>query len=481
MTRDCARHRVRPLAAGLLLLAAAACGGGSQQEDEYLALPPSSFAGMKAGMTCSAVFVSGRTLKQVLAHELSGLPDGANATADPVVDRGSVRVTFAPDEPPRIAVFRPGAGCTVLAPGATLEDARRLPRIPVLVPPGDPARIPWPDGDLLPDSPPDWIDQGALNALVETAFDGETYGDGTRTIGIAVVHRGRLVAERYGAGFGPHTPYRTWSAAKTITNALIGILVGRRVLDVDDPAPIPEWQSGDDPRAEITIENLLHMSSGLERRGSGAYPAYYDGANAIEEITRAPLEVEPGTRWSYANRDTLLLVRAIRHVLGNDAEYWALPRLALLHKIGMRSTIPETDAHGNFILSSQVFSTARDLARFGLLYLNDGLWKGRRILPKGWVEYSTRPAPAKSTGLSGLVQHGLPGLLGYGAQLWLYPRIPVYLPFTAYSAIGHRGQYVTVVKSHDLVVVRTGLDPEVGGVLWRQDRLVKDVIATVGG
>ena len=292
---------------------------------------------------------------------------------------------------------------------------------------------------------------------------------------MVVVHRGRLVGERYRRGFGPHIQYRTWSAAKTLTNALVGILVGRGELDLDAPAPIPEWSAADDPRREITLRHLLHMSSGLERTGGGAYPVYYDGADAVEAITRARLEAPPGSRWSYANRDTLLLVRAMRHALGDEA-YWRLPRSALLGRIGMRSTVPEMDPYGNFVLSSQIFSTPRDLARLGLLYLHDGVWNGERILPEGWVEFSTQPAPARKRGLGGLVAYGIQGFIGYGAQLWLYSPIPGVIAHEAYSAIGHRGQYVTVVPSHELVIVRTGLDPEVGDVLWRQDRFFADLI-----
>jgi CubicO group peptidase (beta-lactamase class C family) len=317
--------------------------------------------------------------------------------------------------------------------------------------------------------------RGALAAVVATAFDGRTYGDGTRTIGVVVVHRGRLVAERYRPGFGPDTPYRTWSAAKMITNALVGILVGRGMLELDAPAPIPEWGAPNDPRGKITVAHLLHMSSGLERRGAGAYPVYYDGADAVPVITAAQLEADPGTRWSYANRDTLLLVRAMREVLG-DETYWRFPIRELFDRIGMRNTVPETDAYGNFVLSSQVFSTPRDLARLGLLYLHDGVWDGERILPEGWVEFSTRPAPARRRGVRGLLAYGIQGFVGYGAQIWLYDRIPVVMAHQAFSGIGHRGQYVTVVPAHELVVVRTGIDPEEGGVLWRQDRFFADLI-----
>lgn len=474
-----------PRAAALLLGVACACValgcGGATQEEAYLELPPETFAGLKAGMTCSATFVAGRALSDILVDELGGLPPAAAATEEPVVDRAtrSVRVGYAPDQPPRLAVYRPGLGCTTLAAGATLEDARALPSAAGRAAPPDLSAVAWPQGDRLPSPPLDDVDAEALDAVMARAFDGRSYGEATKTVGVVVVHRGRLVAERYREGFGPFTPYRTWSVAKTLTGALVGILVGRGQLEVDAPAPIPEWQGDGDPRAAITLANLLHMSSGLERAGSGAYPVYFDGADAVAETTRARLEVAPGSRWHYANRDTLLLVRAMRHVIGDERAYAVLPRRALLDRIGMHHTVPEVDAHGNFVLSSQVFSTARDLARLGMLYLEDGVWNGERILPEGWVGYATTPAPARSTGLTGLMRHGVAGLLGYGAQLWLIPRIPVYLPQEAYSAIGHRGQWVTVVPSHELVVVRTGLDPEVGGVRFRQDRLYQDLIGAL--
>jgi CubicO group peptidase (beta-lactamase class C family) len=326
----------------------------------------------------------------------------------------------------------------------------------------------WPAGIVDPEG-------NALTAVVEAAFDGQTYGEATKTIGVVVVHHGRLVAERYRPGFGPRTPYRTWSAAKMVTNALVGILVGRGALDLDASAPIPEWAGGDDPRAGITVAHLLHMSSGLEQQGAGAYPVYYDGADAVEVTTSAKLEEPPGSRWSYANRDTLLLVRAMRAALG-DQDYWRFPIHELLDRIGMNDTVLETDPFGNYILSSQVFSTPRDLARLGLLFLNDGVWEGERILPEGWVALSARPAPARERGLRGVLAYGLRGFVGYGAQLWLYDRIPGVFSHAAYSGIGHRGQYVTVVPAQDLVVVRTGLDPEEGGVLWRQDHFFSDLI-----
>jgi CubicO group peptidase (beta-lactamase class C family) len=438
---------------------------------------PSLLAGWKAGAACSAVFGAGRPLAAVLEDELGGLPAGAYALPDPDVHDATrhVEVGYAAGAPPRIAVHREGFGCTTLPPGASRADAAALPSFP-LAPPPAANSIPWPDGDLLPDSANPAGE--ALQAVLAAAFDGHSHGDDTKTIGVVIVQRGRIVGERYRAGFGLHTAYRTWSVAKSLTGALVGILVGEGRLRRDEPAPVPEWQSPGDARARITLAELLHMSSGLEERGAAAEAVYFGGADSIAEITRATLEVEPGTRWLYANRDTLLLVRSMRQVIGDDVAYWSFPRRALFDRIGMRHTVAETDWRGNFVLSSQVQSTARDLARFGLLLLQDGVWNGERVVPEGWVAYGRTPAPARSTGLRGLWKHGALGLLGYGAQLWLFERSWI-LPFEGFGALGSRGQMIIVVPEHELVVVRTGLDSEVENVFFRPDRFVADVIGAL--
>lgn len=431
---------------------------------------PSIAAGRSAGLACSAVFLAKRELAAVLRDELSGLP----ATERPELDAAtrSVSVRYAADRAPRLAVYRDGLGCTTLPPESNLRDAAGLPlnasRAPL-----DASELPWPGGDLVEPER-----SGArLAEVVEAAFDGDSYGEGALTIGVAIVRDGKLVAERYRSGFGPHTQSRSWSAAKSITGALVGIAVGRGALRVDEPAPIPEWRAKGDPRAVITIENLLQMSSGLERAGAAMDTVYFDGADSIREIASAELEVAPGTRWFYSNRDTLLLVRALREALGEE-EYASFPRRALLERIGMRSTVPELDAHGNFVLSSQVFTTARDLARFGLFLLQDGVWSGQRILPAGWVDTLRKPAAARRIGLSALRSYGALGLMGYGAQLWLVGGLP-FVPDDAYAALGSRGQSVVVIPSQQLVVVRTGLDPEPSDVLWRVDRFVADVAGAV--
>jgi len=429
-------------------------------------------AGLHAGHACSGAFVAGRPLDAMVREELSGLHWILDAVPLPPPTLDSDRRVATVDPPlglsPRHAVERGPCGCTLLPPGAPLSTAEDLPCPASPGPAGDAAATPWPAGDRLSTAPlPPGIDTEALDAAVEAAFAGPA-----RTLGVVVVYRDRLVAERYAPGWDARTAYRTWSTAKSLTGALVGVLVGRGDLALEAPAPIPEWSAPDDPRRSITLEHLLHMSSGLASEGAFTPELYWGGVDTAARIVDAALEAEPGTRWKYANQDTLLLVRAMKAVLGAEA-YAAFPREALLHPIGMRHTVAETDPHGNFILSSQVYTTPRDLARFGLLHLHDGVWEGRRILPEGWVEYANTPAPAS---------HHLPpdhrAHAGYGAQLWLYGRDPR-LPDDAFSTGGARGQHVTVVPSRHAVVVRTGLDPLAEDPVWDQRGFVASVLAAL--
>jgi len=452
------------LAFALALLAAAGASG------QYTA---SQAAGYKAGITCSAVFLAGRSLQDILRDELGGPGLTSDTIGDPVVDyvTKSVSVAYDEDEPPRLAVHHPGFGTVLLPPGATRDYREKLPQLEMPFPDGDPSTIPWPDGDMLPDvTPVPDVDRAKLDAAVEAAFGGKKYAP-HKTLGVVIVYKGAIVAERYAPTWDMHTQYRSWSSAKSITNALVGILVGDGKLTVDQPVPIPEWRSPNDPRRHITIENLLHMSSGLRSTGSATGAAYWGGIDTGVEVARSELEVEPGTRWKYSNYDTLLLVRSIEEVLPDQQAYWTFPRRRLLNTIGMRHTYPEIDAHGNFILSSQMYTTPRDLARFGLLFLNDGVWNGERILPEGWVTYTQKPAPAK--------RQRDPEEWGYGKQFWLLgddPRVPD----DTYTTAGARGQHSTIVPSRDLVVVRTGLDPRPGSN-WDQVEFVADVIAAIDG
>ncbi|MFO8055954.1 MAG: serine hydrolase [bacterium] len=423
-------------------------------------------AGYKAGFTCSGVFIADRGLADIKSEELRGGDPTVFLVPEARIDHESraVRVPYSLFMPPRLAVYHDGFGCVLLPPGSTMEDKDMLPEVNIPEQGGEPSEIAWPDGDLTRETAfPQEVNRAKLDKAVEEAFTGLKYKP-HQTLGVVVVYRGRIIAERYAEGWGMHTQYRTWSTAKSITNAMVGIMVKKGKLDVKQKAPIPEWK--DDPRQEITIENLLHMSSGLKSKGALTREAYWGGINTARAIVKSKLEAEPGTRWKYSNFDTLLLMLSIKNVLANNEKFWKLPHKELFNKIGMRDTYAEIDPYGNYILSSQVYTTPRDLARFGLLYLNNGVWNGERILPKGWVEYTVQPAPAKED-------------KGYGAQFWLIGTDPR-IPDDAFTTSGARGQLATVVPSRDLVVVRTGLDPLVGSS-WSQEEFVKDIIKAIEG
>ena len=201
--------------------------------------------------------------------------------------------------------------------------------------------------------------------------------------------------------------------AKSVTNALVGILTMKGKLSLKGPVPVPEWQKANDPRQVITLDHLLRMSSGLEWVEAYAERPVSDvnmmlllKPDMAAYVASKPLAAKPDTVWRYSSGTTNLIRRIIRDALGTKESYWEFPRRELFNKIGMRSAIWETDASGTFIGSSYLYATARDYARFGLLYLNDGVWQGERILPEGWVAYSTTPTPAAPKGQ-------------YGAHFWL--------------------------------------------------------------
>lgn len=434
-------------------------------------MKPELAAGFKAGFLCSGIFHAGRSVDQIMGEELAGID--YVATLPPAVvdmERKTVSVPYEEGKAPRLAVFIDTLGTVIMPVGAQPGDRPALPAFAMPMPTGDAESIPWPDGDLLPEgSAPARVDAEKLNAVVAGAFDTSLWPD-THTIGVVVVCDDRIVAEHYAPGWGRDTQYRTWSTGKSIANALVGILVKQGKLSVKQPAPVPEWQKPDDPRRAITIEDLLEMSSGLKSPGALTYSGYWGGIDSAADAARGEVTAAPGTRWMYANYDTLLLMKSAREVIADDAAYITFPRRELLNKIGMRHTFPETDAFGNYVISSQVYTTPRDLARFGLLYLHDGVWNGERILPEGWVKYSTTPAKALE------VKGDKPR--GYAKQWWLYNGDPR-LPRDTYTTSGNRGQFCTIVPSRGVIVVRMGIDP-MWQDKWSQPTFVAQVLEAIG-
>lgn len=420
-------------------------------------------AGYKAAMLCSGVFNAGRTEAQVEADELRGIYPEYQAivpTLAASVDRAHGRVTVAWSDtlPPRQAIWRPGTGCTNMPIGTDPATAER----PAPPPPAGPNAQPWPQGDAGIAPRP----SRTLAAAIARAFDRTTYGAGSETVGVVVLRDGKVAAERYRDGFGPFTSNRTWSVAKSLAGAIVGAAQHRGGIDVTQPAPIPEWNDAPgDPRAGVTTDQLLRMASGLhgDTAGNRTDAIYFGGTAVTEQATGWPLETKPGARFRYANNNILLAIRGLRAKLGEPA-YAAAPR-DLFTKLGMTHTVAETDWRGNHILSSQVWSTARDLARFGQFMLQDGVWQGERLLPSGWMAESIRPTgPQPASGL------------GYGRTLWLFGPDQG-LPAGSYAAQGNRGQYVMVIPSKRLVVVRRGEDG--GAARFDIARFAADIAAAV--
>ena len=438
--------------------------------------------GQQAIMMCNGLFTSHRTLEQVFDRELAYIrqPVGTARGGDYVIDKQRRAVAIgAPGATPTMrAVFREGLGCVIMAPDQTFEDIDSLPVLDLPPPPGDPASTPWPDGDLIEhEGGLSGVDPAALQAASDWAFDRESPEQ--VTLSLLVVHGGRLIHERYAPGVTVSTRTRTWSTAKSIAVTLFGMLVDEGRMALDKPLGfdwLPEASSPkSDPRSAITLRHVLNMSSGLypiDNAGleyaTGSGLAYWAGASSVRGARHRALIREPGTNWDYENYDTLLAVYAMKLAIGDDQEYLQYPRRALLDRIGMRNTLLSVDRFGDFILSSQVYTNARDLARFGMLYLQSGVWNGERLLSEEWIEFTRTPAP--STGERGNF---------YGGQWWLVPDDRTDVPKTAYSTSGNRGQYVIVVPSHDLVIVRRGLDyGRQGFDRWDLTREVLEAIGT---
>ncbi len=418
-------------------------------------------AGYKAMFTCSATFNGGKTEDQISEDELSNFyGDYVTAmalTGDVIVNEAEkyVSVAFADDMPPFMSAWREHLGCTALPQGADAAFIKNLPRVTLKTPKYDPADLMWPMGDKLPNDPlPESINQEALKETVEKAFAGDFKG---ATTAVLISQNGRIISERYRADFDKDTSQRTWSVAKSVAASVIGAAQHKGLIDIEDKAGLEAWSRKGDPRANITTENLLQMASGLnsDPAGNRTDNVYFGGGLVVQNATKNPLEAPPGARWRYANNDTMLAMRALREKMANDKRYEAFPFKALLHKIGMFNTVPEMDWSGDYVMSSQVWTTARDLARLGQLYLNDGEWEGKRILPKGWSDYVAAKAPAQPANRQG--DRALEAGRGYGAQFWRYENYPG-VPNDTYAALGNRGQFVIIVPSRNTVIVRRGYD-----------------------
>ncbi len=360
----------------------------------------------------------------------------------------------------RHATLRGRHGIVVSAPESGHRSAGphipapRFPLPPVSAPAGASTRSdrPWPIGDAPDRSGLSDAAARRIGALVE-----EVTADGCGRA-VAVAHRGALVAESYADGFGRESVHNGWSATKSLVGAMMGRLVHEGALRLDQPAPVAEWSAPGDPRAAITIRHLLRMSSGLDcpvgmspwAEGDRHFSVYGGLPDVYRHLTGLPPLTEPDQRCAYQNSDPLISAK----IVADTAERLGVPRhdapwRLLFDPLGIDSAVLGSDAAGNHILSGLCMATALDWARFGQLYLDDGVWRGRRLLPRGWLEYALTPAPADDEPVYG-------SALGWlGSELYGGPASGV--PAHTWLAAGHYGQRVFVIPSHGLVIVRLGI------------------------
>jgi CubicO group peptidase (beta-lactamase class C family) len=409
-----------------------------------------------AKIMCSAVFITG--LDPDFAAENVGYFTSPYAervkVGKPVVDRDtkSVHITL-PNGVTRTARYVGSQGCVALPIGKTSLDFNPI-KVTSTLP--DPSMQAWPMGDVLPSAPlPSELDGAKVKEAVAAAFEPAD----EQTAAFVATWRGRIIGERYAEGITAHTPLESWSMGKSLTATLMGILIRQGVYELSQPAPIPEWQGHGDPRAKIRIADILNMSSGLRIKApqdpdydpAGTYPDHlylYTGTvNSFHYAATRPLQWPPGTVGRYHNTDPVLINYLIRlAVEKRGEEYLSFPQRALFDRIGIRTAVLETDPFGNFLAQGYEFLSARDWARLGNLYLQDGVWNGERILPEGYAKFVSTLAPAWEADKRPI----------YGGFFWINGDGVFPVPKQAYYMSGAGGQTTLIIPSHQLVVVRLG-------------------------
>jgi CubicO group peptidase (beta-lactamase class C family) len=393
-----------------------------------------------AKIVCSCTFVSGRDWESIKAEDLYAVPF---ATIE--IDKKEQSVTsniygFAKTK----AIYRPGLGCTLV--NEMEEEEIRKQKSP-----------PTPGGGVLTMSNIQQVSSsignlGAIDSLnlqktINEAFTELDPKNIKRTRAIVILQNGKLIAEKYATNINRNTALLGWSMTKSVTNAMVGLMVKDGKLDIKKPAPIAEWQN--DNRSKITLDHLLRMSSGLDFEENYAEPSdatqmLFRKKGAGTYAMQSKPKYAPDEVWYYSSGTTNILQEIIRRKFTNLTDYQSFIHQRLFQKIGMITAVLEPDASGTFVGSSFMYATARDWAKFGQLYLQDGIWNGERILPEGWVKYSSTETPNS---------HGQ-----YAAQFWLYPK-EENLPSDLFQANGFEGQYVTIIPSKQLVIVRLGCTP----------------------
>ena len=431
-------------------------------------------SGYGAKNLCSAVFISNRNPKEVIAQELGKFPLKLGSFE---VDYKDSSVTgsvfgFAKCK----AIYRKGLGATLVA--EISEEEIRKQHFALAHPPAiNQDTVAWPMGNKTNDILPEEVDQPMLIAAVTKAFEELDTTKPKRTRAVVVLYDGNIVYEQYAKGYTKESKLIGWSMTKTVNAALIGLLVKYGKLNVDEPAPVPEWQDEKDPRHAITLKDLLQQSSGLDfvedyTKSSDATNMLFRRADMGAYTASHALKDKPREVFYYSSGNSNILARIVKQTIGEN-NYHAFPYDSLFYPLGMYSAVMEPDESGTYVGSSYMYATARDWARFGLLYMNRGMYNNKRILTQDWIQQSITPAKSTERDKG-----------DYGFQIWLnagaenrpsnrsYPSAPTDL----YYLDGFEGQRVFVVPSKRLVVVRLGLTQYRN---FDQDAFIASIISCV--
>lgn len=399
--------------------------------------------GYAAKAACSCTYMADRSVEEIMQNDLAVSPlNLSKITLDK--DQKTASATLY-GLGKKTAVYREGLGCILIQgkddyqvayPSLNANSTKSNYDIPINI------------GD---------------NSSLDTAID-SLFKPSIKTRAVLVMHKDSIIAERYADGTDEDTPLLGWSMTKSITNALIGIAQYQNKLTVRDTSLFADWE--EDNRNKISIEHLLHMNSGLRweedyTRVSDATQMLFLSQDILKDAINNKDEFKPIEHWEYSSGTSNILMGILKSKLGDD--YLAFPKRELFDKIGMSSAIIETDESGNFIGSSYGYATTRDWAKFGRLFLNDGVTpSGERILPEGWVDYSTTAVDKERC--------------YYGAHWWLNKGKCNFkdCPDDLYFASGFQGQYVYIIPSEDLIIVRLGLTKN-----FEQNDFIKSVIESI--
>ena len=417
---------------------------------------------------CSAVYLQHRDPSEVIREDLADFPLSLGKFS--VNEKDSSVTGSVWGIAKSKTIYRKGCGCTLINDISEAEVRAQTFSFPPK-PPSNSDTVDWPYGDRVAYSSPSNIDNDHLQKAVRNVMnESSANGKPAFTRAVLVLYDGHIVAEQYAPGFDKNTVMLGWSMSKSFTGAMVGILVNQHKLSVDQPAPVASWTNSE--KSNITIKNLLQQTTGLDftenyTRPSSVTKMLFRQGDMAAYTASLPLKYRPGTVFNYSSGNSNILSKLIRQVVG-EKNYVAFPYSELFYKINAYSFLLEPDASGTYIGSSYSYATARDFARFGLLYYNNGIWNGEQILPASWVRESVQPSIADKR------KH-------YGYQFWLngydendstkrwYPDVPADMFFCD----GYGGQDVYIIPSEKLIVVRLGLHTV------DENKFLKEVIQSI--